>query len=329
MQISDPQARALGLVTGYLADQVLADPARFHPVAGFGWVAQRLERILYADSKLAGFAYSTILAGSAAAGGMIAERLTDGRPLLKYSATAIVTWAVLGGRSLHAEAVIIQDMMNEGDLAAARQQLTHLVGRNTEALDVEGISRAVIESVAENTSDAVVAPLFAAAVGGMSGLISYRACNTLDAMVGHKSVRYRNFGWYSARLDDGMNLVPARASALLAAAWAPSAGGRSRDAIRIWRRDAALHPSPNAGPVEAAFAGALSIRLGGVNTYGDAVENRHVLGDGEAASPQAITRSLRLAALVSGTAMALSALSAIAAPKLRRARHHARQVHSA
>ena len=141
----------------------------------------------------------------------------------------------------------------------------------------------MVESVAENTSDAVVAPLLAGAVGGVAGIAAYRAANTLDAMVGHRSARYRNFGWASARLDDVLNLVPARLSALLATALAPIVGGSRTDALRTWNRDAHRHPSPNAGPVEAAFAGALDVQLGGTNVYGDRVEHRPTLGTGPAA----------------------------------------------
>ena len=123
--------------------------------------------------------------------------------------------------------------------------------------------RATVESVAENTSDAVVAPLLWGAVAGVPGLLGYRAVNTLDAMVGHLSARYARFGWASARADDVANAVPARVAALLAAAAAPVVGGEPRGALSAWRRDAHRHPSPNAGPVEAAFAGALGRRLGG------------------------------------------------------------------
>ncbi|MGA8995711.1 MAG: cobalamin biosynthesis protein, partial [Nocardioidaceae bacterium] len=125
-------------------------------------------------------------------------------------------------------------------------------------------------------TDAVVAPLLWGAVGGPAGLLGYRAVNTLDAMVGHRSPRYHRFGWAAARLDDAANLVPARVAATLAVLL----GGRPAASLRAWRRDARRHPSPNAGPVEAAFAGALGLRLGGVNRYGADVQDRGLLGDG-------------------------------------------------
>jgi adenosylcobinamide-phosphate synthase len=161
--------------------------------------------------------------------------------------------------------------------------------------------------VAENTSDAVVAPLLWGAVAGPAGLLGYRAVNTLDAMVGHRSPRYARFGWAAARLDDVANLAPARVSAVLAAAFAPG------PALRAWRWDAGRHPSPNAGPVEAAFAGALGVRLGGANRYGDDVQDRGHLGDGRPPGPPDVLRALRLANRVDLLALALAVALAVAA----------------
>jgi adenosylcobinamide-phosphate synthase len=217
---------------------------------------------------------------------------------------------VLGGRSLGREAEAVSGHLAERDLPAARRRLTHLVGRDTDALDESEISRAVIESVAENTSDAVVAPLLAGAFAGVPGLLVYRAANTLDAMVGHRGERYDRFGRASARLDDLLNLVPSRVAALLAATLAPAVGGDTKRALDVWRRDAPHHPSPNAGPVEAAFAGALDVQLGGVNMYSDRVEDRHTLGDGRAVEPEDIARSVRLAELVGAAALGIAALIA-------------------
>lgn len=174
----------------------------------------------------------------------------------------------------------MHDLLADDDLPGARQRLTHLVGRDTSVLDEAEVSRAVVESVAENTSDAVVAPLVWGALLGVPGLVGYRAANTLDAMVGHRGERYGRFGWASARFDDLLNLPGARLSGVLAAALAPTVGGRPSAALHAWRRDARRHPSPNAGVVEAAFAGALGVRLGGRNHYAHGTEDRMVLGDG-------------------------------------------------
>ncbi|MEI7058837.1 cobalamin biosynthesis protein [Nocardioides sp. CCNWLW239] len=284
--------RAVGLLLGFLLDRILGDPRRHHPVAGFGTVAMRAEQAWYADDRARGVLHAAALVGGAVALGAAAERLAPGR-IGTALVTAASTWAVLGGRSLEREALAVHAHLDAGDLPAARQRLTHLVGRDTAELDASEVARAVVESVAENTSDAVVAPLVWGALGGVPGLLGYRAANTLDAMVGHHNDRYERFGWASARLDDLLNLPGSRLSGLLTLAAAPS---RARQAWQAWRRDAAGHPSPNAGVVEATFAGALDIRLGGTNRYyGDRIEHRAVMGDGRAASPADIVSATTLA----------------------------------
>lgn len=304
-------SRALGLGLGYAADRLFADPARRHPVAGFGRLAGALEQRTYADRRGAGVAHVAVLVGAVVAAGAGWQRAVRGRPALEALGTATVTWAVLGGTSLDREAAAVHRLLDEGRLEDARVRLTHLVGRDTRRLDAGEVARAVVESVAENTSDAVVAPLVLGAVAGVPGLLGYRAANTLDAMVGHHGERYEHFGWAAARLDDLLNLPGSRLSALLAAALAQVVGGRPGEALATWRRDAAAHPSPNAGPVEAAFAGALGVRLGGVNTYGDRVEDRRVLGSGRATVPADIARARTLARAVGAAAAATVVLSAL------------------
>jgi adenosylcobinamide-phosphate synthase len=297
------KARAAGLLLGYVADRALGDPARWHPVAGFGRLAGRLESRLYADSRSRGTVHTATLVGSAVALGLAAERLVRG-PVARTCVTAAATWVVLGGRSLDREAAAVHALLAAGDLPAARRQLTHLVGRDTSELMSAEISRAVVESVAENTSDAVVAPLLWGALAGVPGLLGYRAANTLDAMVGHHSARYEHYGWASARFDDLLNLPGSRLAGLLAAAAAPR---QARSAWRAWRRDAASHPSPNAGVVEAAFAGALGIRLGGTNRYGARTEHRAPLGEGRAVVPADITRANALARRIGCVAAVVTA----------------------
>ncbi len=304
------RARAVGLTAGFAADRLFGDPDAGHPVAWFGRIAERVEHRLWADDVARGVAHTAVLVGGSGLVGVAIARVARSHPLLDAAATAAVTWTVLGGRTLGREAAAVRDLLAADDLPGARQRLTHLVGRQTSTLDAAEVSRAAVESVAENTSDAVVAPLLAGAVAGIPGLVVYRAANTLDAMVGHTDERHLRFGRASARLDDLLNLVPARVSALLAALLAPLVGGNTGRAIEVWRRDARYHPSPNAGPVEAAFAGALGVRLGGVNTYRDRVEDRHTLGDGRPAAPADITRSVRLAELVGTAALGLAVLSA-------------------
>ena len=215
--------------------------------------------------------------------------------------SAVVTWAVLGGTTLDREAAAVEHHLLAGDLLRARTQVARLVGRDTSTLDLSGVARAVIESVAENTSDAVVAPLVWGAVAGVPGLLVYRAANTLDAMIGHRSTRYEQFGWAAARVDDVLNLPGARLTALLATAL----GGDPRASLSTWRRDASAHPSPNAGPVEASFAGALGVRLGGTNVYGEQVEDRARMGDGDVTAAD-IDRAVLLGDAVSWGALAVS-----------------------
>jgi adenosylcobinamide-phosphate synthase len=175
-------------------------------------------------------------------------------------------------------------------------------------MSTEEVARATVESVAENASDAVVAPLLWGAVAGLPGLFGYRAANTLDAMIGHRSPRYLRFGWAAARLDDLANWAPARLAGLAAAVWAPLVGGTAANAVGVVRRDAGRHPSPNAGVVEAAFAGALDVRLGGRNAYHGSVEDRGVLGNGRPVVVDDIARANRLAAAVSISALVVAVL---------------------
>ena len=253
-------------------------------MALFGSAAARFERAMWRDGRPSGLAYTAVLVGAATGFGGLLGRT---RGVSLFVLTAAGTWAVLGGRSLVIEAEAISTQLTGDDLVAARRQLTHLVGRRTEELDAVEVARATVESVAENTSDAVVAPLFWGAVAGLPGLLGYRAINTLDAMVGHHNARHENFGWASARLDDVANLVPARLTALLAAALAPLVGGSGWRALEVARRDGRRHPSPNSGVTEAAFAGALGVRLGGRNDYGSRIEQRPPLG-AEGSAPTAV-----------------------------------------
>lgn len=311
-------ARAAGLLLGHAADRLLGDPARLHPVAGFGRAAELLKQVGYADRRGRGAAYVLVLVGGTTALAVAAER-TATHPLARTFLTATVTWAVLGGRSLDREAAAVHGHLEAGDLDAARQRLTHLVGRDTTSLSPDEVARAVVESVAENTSDAVVTPYVWGAVAGVPGLVAHRAANTLDAMVGHHNARYERFGWAAARLDDLLGLPGSRLSGLLAA----GLGLQPRAALGAWRRDARRHPSPNAGVVEASFAGALGLRLGGTNTYqgptGDRrVEHRALMGDGRHPVPADIPLTGRLARRVGlGAALTAAAVSLARAVRAR------------
>ena len=295
-------ARAVGLLLGHAADRMLGDPRRGHPVAAFGQTASRLEQRMYADGRRRGVGYLVMLVGGSTALAVAAERRAR-HSVARALLTAVVTWAVLGGRSLEREADAVHRLLTAGDLDGARRRLRNLVGRDTTTLTPDEIARAVIESVAENTSDAVVASFFWGAVAGIPGLVAHRAANTLDAMVGHHNARYENFGWAAARFDDILGLPAARAAGLLTVVLGPD----PRGALVAWRRDARGHPSPNAGVVEASFAGALGITLGGTNTYyGNRQEHRALMGQGRAPVPDDIPPTTRLARRV-GLAAALAA----------------------
>lgn len=295
---------AAAILAGYSGDLLFGDPARWHPVAGLGRLSGALERRFYAPTRRRGAVHAgALLALPAAAAEVVARR--SGRT----ATLAALTWAALGGRSLGRIALAIARDLDRGDLAAARGRLPALVGRDAAALDEAGVCRAVVESVAENTADAVVGTLLWAAVAGPAGVTAHRAANTLDAMIGHRTERYGRFGWAAARIDDALGLPVARLTAALTVACAPAVGGSPRRAAATLLRDGAAHPSPNAGRPEAAFAGALGVGLGGPLAYGGRTEHRPTLGDGRAPTPDDIRRAVRLLHAV-GLAAALGLAAA-------------------
>ena len=279
--MSELGRRCLAAAAGLVLDRLVGEPpADIHPVAGFGRTMERVEQALWADRRLNGAVYAlsgTVMgavAGSAA------------------GSTAVATWAVVAGRELRQVASRVGELAAAGDLAAARAELPSLVGRDPTELDASGVAAAVIESVAENSVDAVIAPAFWAAVAGAPGAVAYRAINTMDAMVGRRDDRYGNFGWAAARLDDVANYVPARIFAGLVVVLCPH---RAREIIATVRRDAPAHPSPNAGVAEAALAAALGRRLGGPLRYGDTEESRPLLADGPRPDPDDVPEAVRIA----------------------------------
>ncbi|MFJ3211352.1 cobalamin biosynthesis protein [Streptomyces flaveolus] len=298
---------AYGAAAGLLGDLLLGDPRRGHPVAAFGRAAGAVERVLWRDHRGWGALHTAVCAGGPVLLGTAATRAVRRSPAASVALTGAAAWAVVGGTSLAREARAVGRALEAGDVEAARARLPHLCGRDPQALDADGIARAVVESVAENTSDAVVGALVWGAVAGVPGLLGFRAVNTLDAMVGHKSPRYRRYGWASARLDDLAGWPGAR----LTAALTTVAGGDPRGAVRAWRADAARHPSPNAGPVEASFAGALGVRLGGTLSYGGRVEHRPVLNGAAGRAVRAgsgdIERAVRLSRRVGWLALGVCA----------------------
>jgi adenosylcobinamide-phosphate synthase len=274
----------VSVATGLLVDRALGEPpAPMHPVVAFGRVMQRVEARTYADSRARGVYYTLAGVGLGVVAGAAVRS-----PIAAVAISA-------AGRELRTTAARVRDALLGDDLATARMLVPALVGRDPTALDASGLAAAVIESLAENTVDAVVAPALWAVVAGAPGALGYRAVNTMDAMVGHRSARYARFGWASARLDDVANFMPARVTATLVTLVRPGAARAIREAVR---RDARAHPSPNAGVAEAAFAGALGVQLGGPLRYGTRTECRPLLGRGPRPAPADIDRAIALASQV-------------------------------
>lgn len=290
VRLSRPQAAAVGV----LADMAFGEPPlRPHPVSLFGRAVRAVEHRTYRDTRMAGARHAAIGVGMGAAGGALVR------------STALATYVAVAGRALWQAADAVHVALDAGNVDEARRLVPSLVGRDPAELDEKGLARAAVESVAENTVDAVVAPALWGAVAGAPGALGHRAVNTLDAIVGHRSPRYQRFGWASARADDVAAFVPARLTAVLVAAVRPQAAGRVVEAVR---RDAPAHPSPNAGVAEAAFAAALGLRLGGESRYGDRLELRPPMGDGRPPEAADIARAIRLSQHVT---LALAAALAV------------------
>lgn len=284
---------------GLLLDRMWGEPPdEAHPVAAFGRTMQRLEDRIYADRRSVGVVHASagLLVGLAA-----------GRVV---RATSVATWSAVAGRCLRESATAVGDALVVGDLVRARALLPALVGRDPAGLDVTDVARAVVESVAENTVDAVVAPALWATVAGAPGVLAHRAVNTMDAMVGHHDARYEHYGWAAARADDLAAWIPARVTAALVMACRPRAAGAVANTVR---RDASAHPSPNSGVAEAAFAAALGVRLGGESRYGGRLEQRPQLGDGRPCEPADIERAVRLSAQVGDALAAVLVVVGLAA----------------
>ena len=306
----DVPARLRGAAAGYVLDRLLGEPpSPVHPLRAFAWTMASIERLVYRDDRRTGALYATCGVGTGALAGVLVR------------STVGATFLACGGRALGDEAARVDLSLRDGDLEQARRDVRSLVGRDSARLDAGELARAAVESVAENTVDAVIAPLLFAALGGAPGVLVHRAANTLDALVGYRSSRYERFGWASARVDDVMNFAPARLTALLVLAVRP------RQATRVWRvvrRDARAHPSPNAGVAEAAFAAALGLRLGGESSYGGVPETRPFLGDGRVPERDDIARAVRLSHDVGTAASVALGVSALSLRARARARARAR-----
>ena len=299
------------LLLGFVLDLLLGDPHGWpHLVRWFGAVIAQLEKWLYpiSSKRLGGalLVIGTILVGA----GVPAVVLYGGWRLNRWVYLALATvlvWQCLAAKSLRDESLKVYDALTTGTLADARQAVSMIVGRDTEVLDEAGVTRAAVETVAENTSDGEVAPLFWMMLLGPLGGCFYKAVNTMDSMVGYRNERYERFGTCAARLDDVMNYIPARLSALLMIAGSALCAMDAKSARRIWRRDRRNHASPNSAQTEAVMAGALNVRLAGDAQYFGVVHKKPTIGDDiRSIKAEDIRRSHRLLYVTSALMLVLA-----------------------
>lgn len=293
---------------GYFLDRIVGDPRSLpHPVVMLGTGIARMEQIIRRfvrderKLKIAGMFFPLLFVGGAY---LVVTFLLAGlhwiHPWLAYGMEAWLISTTIATKGLADAGMEIYKKLQSGDLAGARGALAMVVGRDTEQLDEQEISRGAVETVAENIVDAIISPLFYAMIGGAPLAMAYRAANTLDSMVGYKNKRYRNLGWASARFDDLANYIPARLAAVILVSVCGWMKMDFRRALRIIRRDARLHPSPNSGFTEAGAAGALGVQLGGTNYYQGIASHRAKLGDSlRPLQPEDIALTVRLMKYIS------------------------------
>ncbi|BCS54914.1 adenosylcobinamide-phosphate synthase CbiB [Geobacter sp. SVR] len=272
------------IVPALLLDLMLGDPRWLpHPVVLIGRTITFLEdrlRALISNERLAGVLLLLLtVTGTVAVTWLALVGAASLSPLAGTAAAVAISYTCLAARSLHRESAVVARALLAGDIQAARRNLSYIVGRDTADLDEPEIWRALVETVAENTCDGVIAPLFWLCLGGPLAGMAFKAVSTLDSMVGYRNERYLHFGWASARMDDLANFIPARLTALLMIVVAPLTGLSLRNALRVTLRDRLKHPSPNSAHPEAAAAGALGVRLGGPSRYGGKPSWKEYIGD--------------------------------------------------
>lgn len=274
-------------------DRILGEPSRWHPLVGFGRIVTVIEKQFNTHPTRA---WQSVLKGSVAlllvtlpilGVAVWLSMLLDGFWLLITQ--AIVLWLALSLRGLTEHGMAVAEPLHSGDLATAREQVSRIVSRQASALDERGVAAAATESMLENGADAVFASLFWFLIGGIPGVVLHRLVNTLDAMWGYRSPRFLYFGRTAARLDDILGWLPARLTALTYTLL-----GRRKLALQCWRRQAPQWDSPNAGPVMAAGAGALNVRLGGPSPYPSGIKQRPILGGTQAADAGSIEAAIGL-----------------------------------
>mgnify|MGYP000550398242 FL=1 len=307
----------LAAALGCLLDALLADPAWMpHPVVLMGRCITALERGLRRifpqtpeGERRAGACLAVILPlGTLAVCGGAIFLANLIHPALAFVLQVLWCWQALAARGLVQESCRVLAELEKGDLESARKAVSRIVGRDTQALTAQGVTKAAVETVAENFSDGVVAPLFYLMIGGVPLGMMYKAVNTMDSMVGYKNDRYLHFGRYAAKLDDVANYLPSRLSALLLLAGGVLTGGNGKNGWRIWRRDRRNHASPNSAQTEAACAGLLEIQLAGNASYFGKVVEKPTIGDPvRPVEPEDIRRANRM--MMTASLLALLLLS--------------------
>lgn len=298
---------------GFVIDLLLGDPAWMpHPVVFMGRCISALEKSLRSifpktpKGELAGgvILAAVLLLGTLAFTGLCVWGLGLVHPVLGFALQVLWCWQALAAKGLRQESENVRRALDTGTLDDARKAVSRIVGRDTAALSREGVIRAAVETVAENFSDGVVAPMFWMLIGGAPLALAYKAVNTMDSMVGYKNDRYLYFGRAAAKLDDAANWLPSRLAALLLVAVAPLTGQNAKRAIAIWRRDRRKHASPNSAQTESAMAGALGVQLAGPASYFGKVHQKPWIGDDtRSIEPEDITRAGWM--LYAGSALAL------------------------
>ncbi|MFA7553801.1 MAG: adenosylcobinamide-phosphate synthase CbiB [Spongiibacteraceae bacterium] len=312
MLLSSSLFCAVVLLLAIIIDHVVGEPKKWHPLIGFGWLVEKIEAVCWRQqfdggqqpaetiknaeqvssqkaNKRRGLIAVMIIMLLVAMPAFALQSWISDWVALNVIVSALILYVCIAPRSLREHAQAIAEPLARHDLAAAREKLSYIVSRDVSDLSEPEIATAVCESVLENGSDAIFAAIFWFLVAGIPGVVIYRASNTLDAMWGYRNIRYNYFGWAAAKLDDGLNWLPARLVALSYALM-----GDFVVAMRCWREQGSQWKSPNAGPVMSAGAGSLGIRLGGAARYHGEQQARPVLGEGRAATVQDINRALRL-----------------------------------
>ncbi len=290
----------LPLITGFLLDAIVGDPYNIpHPVRAIGNLIKHMEDFVqkrFNDLKVGGvFLALSVIAISTIIPAVLLFLCYKLHTALGVAAESVLCCYMLAARNLRDESMKVCRAAESGDTEKARAAVSMIVGRDTAVLDRDGIIRAAVETVAENTSDGVTAPLFFMGLGGAAGAFFYKAVNTMDSMIGYKNERYAELGFFAARLDDLLNYIPSRLTALFMAAVCPALGMDGKNAYRIWKRDRRRHDSPNSAQTESACAGALHLRLAGDAWYFGELHKKPYIGDNDRPiEPADIRRANRL-----------------------------------